>query len=287
MELRQLEYFLMVSKLNSFTRAAEQLFVSQPAVTNAIRSLEDELGIQLFDRSQKLVVLTTEGRVFYNHVENVMQDVSKTIAEVNDLKNLNSGTITIGLLPIAAATDFLQRLASFHATYPSIKLIFVEEGSLAIQKRLLEDELDIGMLVMLNQPVSLDILPLGTQELQAAFAPQSALVNKPFLTLGDLAATELVLLQEDCLIRQIINEEFQRRQLTAKIAFESNHLQTIKSLLACSTNASILPAGILETEVSLCHSPLSPPLSITLGLARKRNKRLSHATQALLNFIQA
>ena len=64
MEIRQLEYFLMVNQAGSFTRAAERLFVSQPAVTNAVRSLEEELGIQLFDRSQKLAVLTAEGRIY-------------------------------------------------------------------------------------------------------------------------------------------------------------------------------------------------------------------------------
>jgi len=65
MELRQLEYFLMVSDLASFTRAAERLYVSQPAVTNAVRSLEEELGIQLLDRSQRKVTLTAEGKIFH------------------------------------------------------------------------------------------------------------------------------------------------------------------------------------------------------------------------------
>lgn len=76
MELRQLEYFLMVSDLTSFTHAAERLYVSQPAVTNAVRTLEEELGIQLFDRSQRKVALTTEGKIFYRHIQNIMQGIS-------------------------------------------------------------------------------------------------------------------------------------------------------------------------------------------------------------------
>ena len=87
MELRQLEYFLMVSDLASFTRAAERLYVSQPAVTNAVRSLEEELEIQLLDRSQRKVTLTAEGKIFYRHIQNIMQGISTTLNEINDLKS--------------------------------------------------------------------------------------------------------------------------------------------------------------------------------------------------------
>ncbi len=122
MELRQLEYFLMVSKVNSFTRAAERLYVSQPAVTNAIRSLEDELGVQLFDRNQKQAFLTSEGQVFCKHVENIMRGVSKTIFEINELKNLNNGTLTLALTPIAGMGPIPQLLEKFRTKYPNIRI---------------------------------------------------------------------------------------------------------------------------------------------------------------------
>ena len=86
MELKQLEYFLTVSKLKSFTAAAEQLYVSQPGVTTAIKRLEEELGIQLFIRNKKNAVLTAEGRIFFNHIEIIMSDVSKAITKVTELK---------------------------------------------------------------------------------------------------------------------------------------------------------------------------------------------------------
>ena len=105
MELRQLEYFLMVSDLASFTRAAERLYVSQPAVTNAVRSLEEELGIQLLDRSQRKVTLTAEGKIFYRHIQNIMQGISTTLNEINDLKSHNRGHLTIGVTPLAGITS--------------------------------------------------------------------------------------------------------------------------------------------------------------------------------------
>ena len=94
-EIKQLEYFLAVSETKSFTRAAERLFVSQPSVTNIIRNLEDELGIQLFERSQKQMLLTSEGRIFHSHVEHLMKGISHTLEEIAAIKNLNGGELSV------------------------------------------------------------------------------------------------------------------------------------------------------------------------------------------------
>lgn len=99
MEICQLEYFLAVKNAGSFTRAAEHLYVSQPAVTSAIRSLESELGITLFDRSQGKASLTAEGRIFSAHVEEIMKGVVTTIRDMDAMKSLSSGTLAIGIPP--------------------------------------------------------------------------------------------------------------------------------------------------------------------------------------------
>lgn len=100
----------MVREAGSFTRAAERLYVSQPAVTNAVRSLEEELGIQLFDRSQKLVTLTAEGRIFASHVEKIMHGITTTVEEIHALKNLTSGVLTLGLTPLGAMRAIVHQL---------------------------------------------------------------------------------------------------------------------------------------------------------------------------------
>ncbi|NYE57541.1 LysR family transcriptional regulator [Carboxydothermus ferrireducens] len=97
MEFRQLEYFYAVSKLNSFTRAAEQLHVAQPSITIAINNLEQELKVQLFDRSKRKVVLTDEGKLFLQHVEKILKDVKKAQSELEDLKNYKKGVIKLGI----------------------------------------------------------------------------------------------------------------------------------------------------------------------------------------------
>ena len=93
MELRQLEYFQMTSRLKNITRAAERLNVSQPNITVAIKKLETELGVQLFDRSQKQLSLTPEGTVFLNRIDLELRNIQDAILEVNDYNQLQKGTI--------------------------------------------------------------------------------------------------------------------------------------------------------------------------------------------------
>ena len=151
MELRQLEYFLMVSDLASFTRAAERLYVSQPAVTNAVRSLEEELGIQLLDRSQRKVTLTAEGKIFYRHIQNIMQGISTTLNEINDLKSHNRGHLTIGVTPLAGITSTSRLLAEFRAAYPNISISIAEHNVGQLLELLHSDKLDFAFVFDLTE----------------------------------------------------------------------------------------------------------------------------------------
>lgn len=172
MELRQLEYFLMVSDLASFTRAAERLYVSQPAVTNAVRSLEEELGIQLLDRSQRKVTLTAEGKIFYRHIQNIMQGISTTLNEINDLKSHNRGHLTIGVTPLAGITSTSRLLAEFRAAYPNISISIAEHNVGQLLELLHSDKLDFAFVFDLTEQerTRLNILPLACEELMVCCA---------------------------------------------------------------------------------------------------------------------
>ncbi|GMA97237.1 LysR family transcriptional regulator [Pelosinus sp. IPA-1] len=281
MELRQLEYFLMVSKTNSFTRAAERLYVSQPAVTNAIRSLEEELGIQLFDRNQKQAILTTEGQVFCKHVENIMRGVSTTIFEINELKNLNNGVLTLAITPIAGTRPIPMFLKMFKKQYPNIKLSFIEGNVPEIQTLLIEDKADLGIVILGDNNILLDYTRLGSQELVVCCSKEHCFQRKNSIELSELVNEPLILLTQNCLLRKLIIKEFERLNTLPQIAFESNHIQTIKSLVACNAGLTILPQDLCDT--SLITIPLNTPVMIDIAIAIKKNKALSHAAQAFLD----
>ena len=148
MELRQLEYFQMASRLRNITRAAQRLRVSQPNITVAIKKLESELDVQLFDRSQKQLTLTPEGAVFLRRIEVAMRNIEDAILEVNDYKQLQKGTIKIGIPPMMGAYLFPKVFSGFRQLHPHLDVLLYEEGSLSIREKLESDALDFGIIIV-------------------------------------------------------------------------------------------------------------------------------------------
>ena len=161
MELRQLEYFQMASRLRNITRAAQRLRVSQPNITVAIKKLEAELDIQLFDRSQKHLTLTPEGAVFLKRIEVALRNLDDAILEVNDYKQLQKGTIKIGIPPITGAYLFPKVFSGFRHINPNLDVLLFEEGSLSIRRKLERDELDFGIIIVPESTPNLNVLKMS------------------------------------------------------------------------------------------------------------------------------
>jgi len=188
MEFRQLEYFLAVKNAGSFTRAAEHLYVSQPAVTSAIRSLESELGITLFDRSQGKASLTAEGRIFSAHVEEIMKGVVTTICDMDAMKSLSSGTLAIGISSFLSLPSVLSLIARFLSDHPGIECR-VQEGPAEAVAALLE-----GASRLPEDPgAGYDIHPLAEVPLALILPKSHPLAEKKSASWDDLEGMALFL----------------------------------------------------------------------------------------------
>lgn len=108
MDIRQLQYFMEVARLQSFTKAAESLYITQPSISKTIRNIEEELGVTLFDRSGKKVVLTDAGRIIYEQAQPIVKSFQSLSSELGDLKNLKKGHIRLGLPPMVGSSFFLR-----------------------------------------------------------------------------------------------------------------------------------------------------------------------------------
>lgn len=283
MEIRQLEYFLMVSEVKSFTRAAERLYVSQPAVTNAIRSLEEELGIQLFDRAQKQVTLTTEGQIFYRHIDEIMQGISNTLTEIDALKNLNGGSLTIGITALAGIEPIITILQTFKQQYPDIKIDFKESHSEQLKEDLLNDVIDLAFIYTEQSHTALTYLPLAPQELFACCQRQHPLHRSNTVNLKQLVGESLILLSSNCYYRQQIVHEFEKINTLPKISFELNQIETIKKLIVTNMGISILPESLCSENNAITTIALDPPIYISPTLVYKTNRYPSRAAEAFIN----
>ena len=287
MELRQLEYFQMASRLKNITRAAKRLKVSQPNITVSIKKLEAELGIQLFDRSQKQLTLTPEGAVFLSRVEVALRCLKDALTEVNDFKQLQKGVIKIGIPPMMGAVLFPKIFSEFQEIHPALDVLLFEEGSISILDMLERDELDFGIVITSNAPSNLNILPMARSKLVACVSINSPIAKKKFFSDSDIAASKLILMKEGSYLRRIIQERLKKLKISPHIVLESGQIPTIKGLVAHNVGVAFLLDFIAENSKNICAMPLKNPIYVEIGLAWKKDRYVSKAAQAFINFCKS
>ena len=284
MELRQLEYFQMASRLRNITRAAKRLRVSQPNITVAIKKLEAELGIQLFDRSQKQLSLTPEGSVFLARVDTALRCLNDALVEVNDFKQLQKGVIKIGIPPMMGAFLFPKIFSGFQTKHPALDVLLFEEGSIAIREMLDRDELDFGIVITSDASISLNILPMTRSQLVACVPASSPLAKKNKISDDDIAKSSLIVMKHGSYLRQIVQEHLHSINVTPNIVLESGQITTIKGLVAHGVGIAFLLDFIANDAAGLRAIPLEEPIFVDIGLAWKRDRYVSKAAQAFINF---
>ncbi|WP_425060105.1 HTH-type transcriptional regulator CynR [Sporomusa carbonis] len=287
MELHQLEYFLTVSKLGNFTRAAEELHVAQPSVTKAIHKLEEELGVQLFDRSQKKIALTPEGQAFYARINKILFDIRQAVDEMEDFKKLNRGTIKFAAPPMIGAYLFPNIFNLFKNSYPNLDLVVYEEGSLAAQSMIEKEELDLGMIILPESRTVLNTVPITREEIMLCLSPQHPLSAAKSVCFTQLRDEPFILLKEEFFHRRLVLNECSRHGFTPHVVFSSSQIETIKAMVSGNVGISFLMNMVVRNHPHLVSVPLAEPLAITIGLVWKKGKYLSKAAQAFIDFIAA
>ncbi|MDU2065205.1 MAG: LysR family transcriptional regulator [Sporomusaceae bacterium] len=286
MELRQLEYFQMASRLGSITRAAERLHVSQPSITKAIQKLEGELNVQLFDRSQKHLALTPEGAVFLERIEKALHMIDDALFELKDYQQLQKGAIKIGIPPMVGSYLFPKIFYHFRKQYPKLETFISEEGSLMIRDKLEKGELDLGIAIINETPSNLQTIPLAVHQILVCMPPNHPLSQKESLSVYDLDQEPLIMLKEDSYHRRVIAEKFSKASIVPQIVLSSSQVETIKGLVVSGTGISFLLDVIAQKEPLLVTRPFSEPLQVQVGLVWKKEGYLSRASRAFMDFMQ-
>ena len=286
MELKQLEYFQMTSRLKNITRAAKRLSVSQPNITVAIKKLEAELGIQLFERSQKQLSLTPEGAVFLNRIEQALRNIQDAVLEVNDYKQLQKGTIKIGIPSMIGAYLFPKIFSGFQKKFSHLDIKKKKKGSMSIRESLERDELDFGIVIISNASPSLQLLPMSTNQVVACVPDTHPLAQKDSFSWEDIHDIDLIMLKEGSFIRNMILQKLKDNNIKPNIVLESNQIETIKGLISSNVGMAFLLDFIVQDTPHIKTLPLEEPILVDVGLAWKKDRYISKAAQSFINFCQ-
>lgn len=288
MEIRQLEYFSSVVETGSFTRAAEKQYVSQPCVTHAVRRLEEELGVDLFDRSQKKAVLTDEGKLFYTRACKLLHELQDALSEMNDLRNLARGTIKLAIPPMIGSCLFPYLFTSFQTQYPQLTLNVYEEGSFAANRLIEQEELDLGIIILPEgNHGTLETVRLTQQEILLTVSRHHRLARAESATFSDLRDEKFILLKNNFFQRHAVLKRCELEGVEPDIVFNSGQIETVKSLISHGVGISFLMRMALEGLTEIVGIPLDPPIHVQIGLAWKKGRQLSPSSRAFINLVSS
>ena len=288
MELRQLEYFCNVGEYENFTRAAQNLHVSQPSVTKAIKALESELQLTLIDRTQKKISLTAEGKVFLNYAQKIMQDVEEARQSMQQFKTRKENTIKFGLPPMIEAYLFPDFFIKFRAAYPNIELDIQEfSDSSEICQKLKDGTLDFGIvLAPANSKHKLSI-KLLSDKYSLCLPKNHRLVNHSKVTFDDLKDEKFILQQDGTYQHKMICECCAKCGYSPNILLSTSQLKTIKQLVTNEAGISLLPNFVLNAETDFCRKDISPPMNFDVSLAWGKSKVLPNNYNKFIDFVKS
>ena len=285
MELKQLEYFMVLCQELHFTRAAEKLGIAQPSLSQQIRLLEHEVGMPLFDRIGKKNMLTTAGKTLLHHSYNVFHELSQARATISELQGLERGTLKVGALLTVVNYLLPPTVIEFHHSYPNVELFIHGLRTGDIYKGLLENELDLGIVFLPMEHEELEAVPLYNENLALAAPLEHPLAQKAFVTLHILKDTPSVLLPDTYFLRQVVNEQCRSLSFTPQPVLEMTTMESIVNMVSKGIGITILPKAYLDyiDNPNIRTIPIQNPVVTTqIGIVYRKNKYLCAASRVFM-----
>ncbi len=287
LDLRELEYFVVICEEKNFTAAAERLYVSQPAISKTLFKLEEELGLRLINRNQKPIAVTAEGKVLLKLARDILAQFQSARNIMQEYKELKRGSFTIAVPPMTGAYFFPPLFAGFKKKHPSLDMCIIDEGSLKSLELVKKEEIHTGLIIFPpGKMTGVDSIPVTRQELLVCLPADHPLAGRPALSLQQLENDPVVLYNDGFALRSIILSAYAEAGLTPKIEISTNQFLTIKALVAKGAGISFLPAIAAEDTAAIVTVPLKPRLQVTIGLIWKPNSFLPPACKAFIEFVQ-
>ncbi|MQY08901.1 transcriptional regulator CynR [Actinomadura macrotermitis] len=283
LELRHLRYLLAVADHGNFTRAAEELHISQPTLSQQIKQLERTVGVLLLDRTGRTVRLTDAGAVYTDHARRALRELASAERAVHDVQDLSRGHLRLGVTPTFTAYLVGPLTAEAHARHPGIGLTLTEMSQDHLEAALLADDLDLGIAFAGAHPPGITATALFTESLGLVTAAPRAQAMPDRLPVHALKDEQLALLSGDFATRGHIDAYFARHRVTPRVTVEANSIQALTEIVQRTSLATVLPDAVTHDHPHLTPVPLTPPLPTrTVALLHRENAYQSAATRAFI-----
>lgn len=285
-DLHHLRTFLAVADRGSFSRAAEALYVTQPAVSVTIKKMEAHYGTPLLDRLGKRVELTEAGRLLAGYARRMLTLGREAEGALAELKGLRTGRVVVAASTLPGTYLLPAALGAFSSRYPDISTTLAISHTQAAQKRVVDNEVDFGVIGEAENPPELTAVPYVDDELLLIVAPHHPLAQRSRVTLRDLRRQPFICRQPGSGTRQVIERQIADRWPDRRVRMEFGTVDAVKQAVMAGLGLAIVSkyAVELEVEAGRLRSFRLPQFGLrrTIDIVFRRDKRPSPAARALL-----
>lgn len=283
MKLLQMRYFQTVCRYGSITKAAEELFVSQPTISFCLKELEDEFGVKLFHRRHNRLQLTVEGQFFLDKVNYILQSVDSLATQMKNMGS-NHNHVKIAVPAMISTFLFPQMFNTYAKLYPEVELEMLETGSLQARKLVDANSVDLGITILDNVVSdSYNVVPLVSTELVFCVSKTHPLANVKRISFKELANEHIILFKADSYQNIFIKRAFSEVGVEPKILLYSSQLYTVKEFLSYGNAGAFLYRQVAEMDKDLVCIPIDQPIIQDIVLIWSKSGSLYSDSE---NFIQ-
>lgn len=290
MDFYRLSYFKKVAETRSISRAAEELLLTQPAVSKQIKALEEELGTRLFDRIGKKVLLTRAGKNLYGHADRILRSVEEAKTAVHDMSSECSGELVVGTSDHISLHRLPDVLKQYIETFPKVDLKLRCHRSETILDMVHGNTVDLGVITLPKASTGMIQKVVWRDPMSLVFPKNHPLGSLEQVRLRDITPYGMILPESGTATREMIDAAFARKNLSPNVKMEVAYIETIKVLVKVGLGISILPDKAVDAEVRsgvLIRAALQDAqFSRDLGVLYLKDKFLSRPAVEFLRLLE-
>lgn len=290
MNLNQLKAFFVVVKTGAFSRAAERLFVTEPAVFIQVRSLERYLGFKLIDRFGKDLQTTEVGLTLFRYAEKIFGLVEEADKAINELQALESGELRVGSAKALAQYLMPSVVGSFQNIYPKVRVVLSEGNSEELVRGVLNREFELAIVARMPYTDRVSAIPFSKEKIIAVVSPDNEVLEGGEITLDELNEQPAICREEGSATRLATRIAFEKQGLNPSAVIESANTEFIKNMVKQDKGFSFLSLISIRNEINAGHLVAVPlketDISIDIDIIHLKGKTLSPSAVTFLNFLR-
>jgi LysR family transcriptional regulator, hydrogen peroxide-inducible genes activator len=285
MNLRDLKYLVSVAKEQHFARAAKASFISQPTLSMQIKKLEDELGVQIFERSQKSFLVTKVGKEILAKAEIILREAEEIKNIARNSKDPFSGELRIGAFPTLASYFFPKILGKISKKFPKLKLFLVEEKTEVLLQKLQEGEIDAAFIALSIEARDFQVEEIFSEPFLLAVPKNHALAKNKKIQAKNLKNQKLMLLEDGHCMRSQALEVCDIVGAFEQQDFKASSLETLRQMVEIGVGITLMPEIAIRKDDKIAYLEISNAPKRTIGLVWRKSSARELLMRELVKLI--